>query len=144
MKPVVGVSIVIAWLSMTFTAGFLNVSSSLFLTGAILSALLGILTYVKIILQASPKIWDSINDNNRVKRRASWIERRILDGYDDDNSKETPWNAPVFSRNIDKEINDFFEKAVDEHLLSTLESVLHLDNDTDDDNSIDQVSSFLL
>lgn len=111
MNPLLGVSIIIAWISTILTARFLNMSWSLFLSGAVMSAFLGILAYVRIVLQISPKILDNIIDANRINRQTSWIER-ILDR---ENSKQ-PFGgcAPIFSRNIDKEINAIIDNALED------------------------------
>ena len=111
MNVRLGISFIIAWMSITLTSRFLNMSWSLFLSGAVFSAFFGILAYIGIVLQISPKILDNIIDANRINRQTSWIERIL----DHENAKRPSCTgAPIFSRNIDKEINALIGKALED------------------------------
>ena len=107
------ISVGVVWIAIAFQG--LTLSWSLFFIGSILSGLLGTLVYIKIVLQISPKITaDHCHGGSRIE---STTKTSMQSSGGD---AEINQNAPIFSRNIDKEVNDVIDKIWEKYFLSWL------------------------
>ena len=117
-------SLVIGINTFSTTYGII-ITWSLYILGIVISCILGALIYIKIALDISPPI----KQTEEIPKILETFHNAIIEcmkEVSDENSKKTPDSKeviavhPVFSRNIDKEINILLQKFMNEYILSWL------------------------
>ena len=99
----------------------IHISWSLYLIGLLLSAILGILFILKIVLTISPKIM-SVPE---VPQLLEALYTLLNETLDDTNKKKGDISeAPVFSRNVDQEVRDILDKVINDYIMSWLQPLL--------------------
>ena len=108
-------------------------SWSLYVFGLFLSCVFGILIYVKIALDVSPPIKVDVKTPKILEAFHSVILECIKSDERMVAQHASKREAPVFSRNIDKEINFLFGRILDDYLLSCIGPLI---NDEESKNNI--------
>ena len=108
-------------------------SWSLYVFGLFLSGVFGILIYVKIALDVSPPIKVDVKTPKILEAFHSVILESIKSDERMIAQHASKKEAPVFSRNIDKEINSLMSKILEDYLLSGIGSLI---NDEESKNNI--------
>ena len=101
--------------------------------GLFLSGVFGILIYVKIALDVSPPIKVDVKTPKILEAFHSVILESIKSDERMIAQHASKKEAPVFSRNIDKEINSLMSKILEDYLLSGIGSLI---NDEESKNNI--------
>ena len=101
----------------------IHISWSLYLIGLLLSAILGILFILKIVLTISPKIM-SVPEVPQLLEALHVLLTEKLDTNDANKKKGDISEAPVFSRNVDQEVRDILDKLVNDYVMSWLQPLL--------------------
>ena len=110
-----------------------RIAWTLYLIGLVLSALLGILFVLKIVLKITPKIKD-IAEVPQLLEALNKVLHEHLDAAMTEKNTNDISEAPVFSRNVDHEVRDILEKLSSDYVMSWLQPLLedtHLVNDVD-------------
>ena len=110
-----------------------RIAWTLYLIGLVLSALLGILFVLKIVLKITPKIKD-IAEVPQLLEALNKVLHEHLDAAITEKNTSDISEAPVFSRNVDHEVRDILEKLSNDYVMSWLQPLLedtHLVNDVD-------------
>ena len=86
-----------------------RIAWTLYLIGLVLSALLGILFVLKIVLKITPKIKDIAEVPQLLEALNKVLHEQLAAGMTEKNTNDIS-EAPVFSRNVDHEVRDILEK----------------------------------
>jgi len=101
----------------------INISWSLYVIGLLLSAILGILFMVKIVLEITPEIKDAPEVPQLLEALHALLNED-LDINDKKKCDAVQAVAPVFSRNVDHEVGDILNKLIRDYVMTWLAELL--------------------
>jgi sorting nexin-25 len=138
-RGTVGVALFAVMSFFVWSSSGVDISWSLFFFGALVSCIFGVMAHITLRIEMSPKC----NKYVQPPKILESFHNLILSAIEEEDEKRTSKDeseAPVFSRNIDKEINGILHNLIDDNVSAWLGPLLRSEENTD---SLDEVKTMV-